>query len=543
MSKEIISLAESSPNIWKAKYDGNFGIYSIRIQLDDHKLINYSCSCPSDYDPCKHIGFILTAIEKRLAESVIKLKGNEPSVEEIIKNVLHNDLREFVIKLAKNNPELQDTIQLEFLHKFKKNTVLNYNEILRKALLKVSFNYQDQYGYVDGDTWGLDILDEWFAKARDFINNNQFNQAIAICKACIEEYATWFEETDSETLDFMDPIYIQEPFIMLIEIAKNPLINAEHLFQYGINEMEKSKYQDTDILLQFNDFLSQLITSNEQAELFLALQDKQLMQVSDKGSYKAEVILERKFNFYQNNNNPEKARQILEQNIKISSFRKKIAELLISEKKYDNAKKIILDYLASTEKMNMYGNSDWTELLLKIAQKTHDIAGIRNTSKSFLENHFESKYYRIYKSTFKGDSWTLELPKWINRYKQNNKWFSIYLADLYVEEKDYENLLSYMSKHVAADVMVNYYTFIVKKYPTETLQLFKIAIDKYLEENTGRNHYEYITTLFLKILRIEGGSEMLKSLILLYIAKYKNRKALVEIFKNFNASNYKFQSQ
>jgi len=531
MSKEIISLVETSTNIWKAKYHGNYGIYNIKIKLDGEKLISYSCSCPSDYDPCKHIDFIRTAIDKRIKEDVTKTKSKDPNLEDLIKNIPHADLREFVLKLAKHNPELQNTIFLEFLHKVKQKRDISYNEILRKALHKVSFDYEDIYDY-EGDPLQIYILEEWFAKARDFMEKNQYDQAIAIFKACIEEYSDRILEMDSEIIENIDPIYYEEPFAHLIEIAKNPLVNAMELFEYSINEMIKSKYRGTPILHEFNNFISQIISTKEQAEIFLALQDKQLLEVGDNGTYETEIILRRKINFYQNNNNSEQARKILEQNIQIPSFRNQVVELLIQEKKYEHAKKLIMDVLKTDNPDDDFQHSEWSDHLLTIAQKQHDIPTIRRVTSILLKNYFQLKYYRIYKSTFKGESWNLELPTWINRYNPTKKYFSSSLADLYVEEKDTESLLAYIKKHVSTSVMENYYDVIVKQFPQETLQLFKIAIDNYLKTNTGRNHYEYVCTLFSKILRIEGGSEMLTPLILQYISQYKNRSALVQTFKS-----------
>jgi len=54
----ISDLQEISPDVWKAKYRGNYGTYTIKIKNDGNKTVDFSCSCPSDYYPCKHIPMV-----------------------------------------------------------------------------------------------------------------------------------------------------------------------------------------------------------------------------------------------------------------------------------------------------------------------------------------------------------------------------------------------------------------------------------------------------------------------------------------------------
>ena len=41
----IIELNELALNRWKALYEGNYGIYNIRLTYDDVNASDYSCSC------------------------------------------------------------------------------------------------------------------------------------------------------------------------------------------------------------------------------------------------------------------------------------------------------------------------------------------------------------------------------------------------------------------------------------------------------------------------------------------------------------------
>ncbi|MDR3327232.1 MAG: SWIM zinc finger family protein, partial [Prevotellaceae bacterium] len=56
---DIYDLQQIDDNSWQARYHGNYGDYTIKLTLDGQlKVKKYSCTCPSDYSPCKHIGFV-----------------------------------------------------------------------------------------------------------------------------------------------------------------------------------------------------------------------------------------------------------------------------------------------------------------------------------------------------------------------------------------------------------------------------------------------------------------------------------------------------
>jgi len=66
-----------------------------------------------------------------------------------------------------------------------------------------------------------------------------------------------------------------------------------------------------------------------------------------------------------------------------------------------------------------------------------------------------------------------------------------------------------------------------------TLALFRQAIDKYAKDYLGRDHYERIANLFGRMVKIEGGKELVKEMIIQYQALYKSRRAMMEIMSGF----------
>lgn len=528
MSRDIISLQEISADNWQAKYRGNYGTYTIKIKLNaDKKKSTFSCSCPSDYYPCKHVPIIESAIYSRIEEDKKTPKEKGITVEEIVKNTSHHELIEFIIGQAKYNPQLTNTILLKFSHKSNLEGENKYRLILRKALKKVHFDHDDIYDYHE-DSIAIDVLDEWLEKAKGYLAQKDYKEAVAIAKACIEEYAGWMENTDSDIVDYIDPCYRDTPFEILSEATSKTDINLNELFQYCKTEMVKPKYDSTGFCDHFNHLMKELAGTENAAE-FLNLQDALLDKITDKSSYEAEKILQRKIDYYNENSESELAQKIVSENIQIESFRKEVVKQKIAGKKYTEAKKLIDDFISVLQNNNVHYNSNWYELLLEIAQKEHDIPVIRKIAFAFIENYFQAKYYHIYKSTYISSEWLQEVEKIIGHYSGKRHYANDSVADVLAEEKDTERLIKYIEKHLSVERIDKYHPHFSLSFPEETLALFRKVINKYAEKNTGRNHYDHIVDLMKKMIRIKDGKKVVNDMINQYKIQYKNRKAMMEI--------------
>jgi hypothetical protein len=116
--------------------------------------------------------------------------------------------------------------------------------------------------------------------------------------------------------------------------------------------------------------------------------------------------------------------------------------------------------------------------------------------------------------------------------KRNPKWFNSSIANIFIVEKLEERLMLYVENHLTIEYLENYYTHFSDSFPQKTLALFRKSIDRYAQD-TGRDLYEHIARLFQKMIRIEGGSTLVKEMISRYRTLYKNRRAMMEILNRF----------
>ena len=529
-------IREIAENKWQAKYYGNYGIYTVKLTLDaDGKRTDFSCSCPSDYYPCKHIAMMERAVseqKKRMAK--IQTTAGAVTVEELLKRVSYEELQQFVIRQSKYNLEFANALMMEFLHKAKDEKRNPYYTVLHNALKNISLDYEDYYDYEYG--FEIEPLNEWMERAEDCLKQEKYEEALLICQACIEEFAGWYENTDADIRDNLSADYSTKPFEILQELTEKTSQFDRKIYDYCKQEMQKSKYYDLD---DFNDLLA-ILAPKINPEEFIDLQDSLLKQISDKSSYEAKKILERKIQFYHSVGQPEKAEEIIENNLQIERFCRQAVEKRIANKQYEDAKSLISNYL---KKYSSYSDRCWDEYLLDIAQKEKDMPTIRKISFKFIHSHFDTKYYAAYRSTFTPEEWLNELEILIRHYEKNDKlfWgrfnnrlnFSISVANVLLVENAAGRLLAYLEKCPDVELVEKYYNAVANEFPERTLLLFRKTLDDFAVNNTGRDKYEYIKSVFKKIEKIKGGKELVNEMVANYRAIYKNRRAMLEILGSF----------
>jgi hypothetical protein len=525
---DIIDLRETSPNHWRAKYQGNYGVYTVNISTDGKRRGDFFCSCPSDYHPCKHIAIVERAIAERIAKNAGNRNDGEDGksdVEYLLKKLTHEELYHFTARLIKYNPDLTNAVFLEFSEKIGNEKGDKYVAIIREGLADIELGERDYY---DEDEFYIEVLDQWSEKAEQYLTNKKPMEAVQIARACIEEFAYWLKETAGYNLiDWIPETYQSRPFEILEKAAADPQVNAKDIYDYCMSEMSRDRYSGLYMTDCFNNLLMTL-SKEINPEAFIELQLRLLDHVQDKSSYEAEKILNRIVDFYHSCHQSEKAWNYLEENIQIDRFRMRVVEKRIKQKKFSEAKKLISDYIDGNQ--NERRSDTWDEFLLQIAQAEKDIPAIRGVSYSFIKDNFEEKHYRIYKSAFSPGEWPEKFEELLRHYStQKRFWGSNPGADLLAAEGMTERLLEYIGDKLSIENIENYHRFFAAAFPEKTLALFRKAVNNYAENNTGRTYYEHIVGVFEIMKKIPGGGAVTADMKAQYLVKYKNRRAMVEI--------------
>ena len=532
----IVSMQETEPRQWVAKYKGNYGTYTIRLTVgEDGKAEDFNCTCPSDYHPCKHIGMIMEAIPKYAAKNDKAMKAdkvNPISPAKLLAKVPEKKLRKFVIEQAAKNTALRKAVILEFAPKTPTQGIPNpYAQVIREGLREVELDDDgmDDWGYHNEEGIPLDILDEMFEKAKKFIANGKFDEAVLIAKACLEEFAKWSEEQDCNVDEQVQHDYFEEPFSILRAVLEKDGCDADALYAYCKTQLRHLKNDDWGTLDHFHDLMLALAKRTRNAD-FVAVQEQALGDLKgEMASYKAERILNRMMDYHTAVGEQEKADAILHANLHVYSFRQKVVDALIAGKKYADAKALIVQY--SGEKK--WPGAEWDKRLLTIARAETDIPKIREIAWGFIEQHFDREYYRIYKAAFGASDWPAEFERLVEHYTPKHGYHAVSgkcnVADVLAEEKLSGRLLELLEKTPSPEAVEHYHKHFAKEFPGQTLALFKKSVDAYAAQATGNSRYEEIAKWLGMIRKIPGGEAVCDAMLANYRETYKRRPAMMRI--------------
>jgi hypothetical protein len=473
-------------------------------------------------------------VEEAIAERIAKNaktqkdgKEKEISAGELLKKLSHEELYDFTARMVQNNPDLSNAVLLEFSDKIETGRGNKYVPLIRRALESLDFDYDDYYDEMGPD---IDVLDQWFEKARQRLAEKKSPEAVLIAQACIEEYASWLDDMDSDMIDYISEEYQSVPFEILEKAAADNAIDGKGLYDYCMTEMHKEKYAGLYMFEGFNRLLMK-VSARVNPDAFIALQYGFLDKVQDKSSYEAKEILDRIIDFYKSRHQPKKAWNCIEENMQIESFRKMVVEKKIKEKDFDGAKKLVHEYINQQKGHGSHHSRSWDGFLLQIAQGEKDIPAIRDVSYSFIKDYFSDDYYRIYKSTFSAGEWTEAYENLLRHYGNKKDFYGNPAADLLAAEKEAERLIEYIEKKLSLEDVETYHKYFAAAFPEKTLALFRKAVDRYAERNTGRPCYERIAAVFSKMKKIPGGAAVVADMKGQYKITYKNRPAMRESLK------------
>jgi hypothetical protein len=281
----------------------------------------------------------------------------------------------------------------------------------------------------------------------------------------------------------------------------------------------------------FNDLLLELLKEGAEetdADAFIALQDRLLEDLTDKASHTAQKILRRKIDYYKSSHKHKKAWEIIENNVQIADFRKMLIEKKIENGDYGAAKKLVFDGVNASPHGERHPSA-WDDFLVTIAEKEKDTPALRGISRSCIDDCFRAAYFARYKSAFTDGEWAEAREDLIAHYQKKTRGFSSSAADVLAAENEAERLLGYIEKHLTIENLKKYYTVFAGTFPGRTLALFREAIDRYAENNTGRTGYEYIAGLLKKMAGIPQGGAVVTGMIDEYRTRYKIRRAMIEV--------------
>ena len=130
----------------------------------------------------------------------------------------------------------------------------SYSLILREVLESFSFDYDDidEMEFIE-----IEEINQWLNKAQDYIECDIPSEAILICKACIEEYASWYCEQDRDIIENVSMDY-EWAFDILAQSVSMQGTDRKELLDYCKAEILKPKYKNAGMREGFSGLVEKL---------------------------------------------------------------------------------------------------------------------------------------------------------------------------------------------------------------------------------------------------------------------------------------------
>jgi uncharacterized Zn finger protein len=527
---------------WEAEVCGS-DIYYVSVKLKVDKIVDWNCDCPYDWGPvCKHSTAVFYAIRKNRnnvsskkhstkSPSKSKKKNKQEQIEEILNSAKLNDFKEFIEQQCGMDSRFQDLVLAGLGYLVKD---LDYYSKYQQIVRSIISDSSDRHGFIDYYSMS-DFSEKIYNLIQNAINlfeKGKLMEASVICLIVVKEYCKITDNIDDsagETSGIFSEIseFFEERSKTFSEQMKS------ELFELFKKEADKTRYADYGL----DEYLDKILVSlagesGNRDKLIQFYKNTAGLAKQNRNEFREEVALENIINLYRNSGEIEKAEKIVFDNIRIHRFRILFLDKLIEIKEYEKAYKIAEEGLKIAKIKKYYGNiNGCEEILLRLAELMKDKKKILYwTERRFESSSYDLSFYKKIKKQVSKDKWEIKFKDIITKLKKSN--YSIQLQAVYYEEKMYSELLvSIQNEQKTFWSIENKYIYLLKDiYPIEILSVYKKMVQSIMHQ-TGRKVYEEAARLMKKMLKIKDGDFIVKELIQNFNVQYKNRRAMLEIFK------------
>lgn len=466
--------------------------------------------------------------------------------DKLLKKVSLQEYRAFVSHYATNDPDFRAAFEIYFSEKDENpDLTKKYTKLTRRIISK----YSDR-GFVDyRSSFALSQeIDNLLQSGVAMANNRNFIDAFLIAKITLKEMIGVITCCDDSAGCIGGSVTGSIELINTIADADNaaPALKEE-IYMFLENELHDRIYFDYgdfgyDLFCTYQDLAANL----GKGESFLAFVDKQIKQLKadSYSNYEREFLIKQKIRFFQKTNEPEKARQLIDQHLDIVELRKEEVDRALSQNNVEQAKMLIREGIRIAENKDHWGTvAQWEKELLLVAELEKDVSTIRYYAKKFaFDRGFSKEAYNKWKSTYKADEWRQIIEQLIREktdkitinaeatgFRSCNTMLLMALAPVYIEEQYWDRLMVLVKKEKDLDSTLTYHKYLKKHYSTELLEIYLPAFEKEGDRAGNRKKYATLVAKMKKVLKdIPDGEEKIRAVAQKLRERYSRRPAMLD---------------
>lgn len=548
----VINLEEVTPGEWEAIVEGSMD-YQVELSLSGREVESWSCDCPYDYgDICKHVVSVVLAVRGKLKKQgksalimnkkvavVAKTQPKEVSLEELMKRAKSEDYQCFVQEKICLNQELKDELIAYLKVRYAIANERDYGKEV-ESIFKTStksiggrWRRYDSYEVMD---W-----DKAFTKIRRLFEEVTVLMKSGSATPAIDASVKFFQMLGIQYDDSL--FYDENPDVYdICELAGDLILEASRHASVSVDRKTKlveelrkltayEVYRDYEYF-DMKDLMMQVNVNVQSPEDALTLLDKLLKERAS--SFDLYKYVNEKIEILQGLNRKDEIREVVSKYLYLSEIREREVNRLIDAEQYKEAL-LMLDQGIRLAKEDGHAGTElrWIQKKIGIYEKMDDKSSLLACNRlMFVRSGGSMEYYQKLKRSVDASEWRLFLNKLIEETKASSPYMlNQLLPDIYVEEKDFEQLYTfiYNANHFDRLGLIKRYGLgLPSSFAPSLLAAFSIDIRDYAERNMGRDHYVRVAEMLHFMKRFKGGETIVGELVKEFREKYKRRPAMMD---------------
>jgi hypothetical protein len=513
--------------------------YTVQICLKNDTITEYVCDCPYDFGPvCKHVAAAIFFLE----QDKLEIKKNKNSgktkprkkpktiadkVNELLDKASHDELKQFIKEKTEQDRAFRNMFLASFANLNTSESIAMYKSQIKSILRTAS----DRHGFIDWSAVrhvGM-AVDQLLDTAQKQIEAKNYLSAFYISIAVMEQMTEALQFADDSNGDVGGSIHVAYDLLYQLALISDNKPLQKQIIDYCFTAFDKEIYEGWDWHIGILRIAALLVKTEEEISLIFEKTDN--LQRSEYDKEEAQTI---KYQVLLKTKGEAEASQYLEQHITNPKLRREAIRKAIDNKDYKKAEKLAQDGVEHDMKNKPGLATEWYNWLLKIAQAHGNTEKIIDHARYLLIDNFrnEQDYYQVLKENVQPEKWTEFIENVLDDISTKKRWPDIHLmSQIYIKEQWWDRLMEMVKKNPDLRNIENYEKYLLKDYTDEIIDMYAVAIMKYMKDSVGRKHYQSACRYLRRMIKL-GGRDKANSTISFLREKYRQRKALMDELNN-----------
>jgi len=542
----VSQVEELSGGEYEAVVDGS-ETYIVNLTLQHGVITDQACTCPYDWGPvCKHevavmfylqqeeLGLTVNPKKKEVSETgtlkkkPVKKKTQAEKVDELLEMLSPDAVKEYIREYCQKNHSFRDLFLAKYLYLVHPVS----KELYTKQIKAIINSVAGDFGYIDYAAARKvgSAVNDLSLSAHKEIENGNYRVAMYMGCAILEEMTKAIEFGDDSNGDFGSGIEQAQDILLLI--TERPIDESlrKELFDYCVQAFVNEKFKGWDWHYTMLELAIEII-KDEKEKQHIAMALDSIKPSGEKWDYNFEKALQMKLELIRKTESEENLQLFLEANLANSNFRREVLLGAVARKDYNRAIELAKAGIVQDEKDKPGLADEWHWHLLQIYQQQNDTQNIIQQARYLFLNSSRwatKEMYEILKKKIVASEWNAFFDQLVDDKKKSGRGLVFNnIAEMYVWEQQWENLMSLLVKYPTLENISGYEKYLTPNYTSQVLDLYQSGILAYLKRHVSRDYYQQACKYIRRMIKM-GGREEAAMVVKNLRTLYPQRRALME---------------